>query len=100
MNENSVPLVLRWAPRTSLIKHTFEGACLNEFKGQTFEIDERGRGDSTGEEVLSRLAFEHDTVKATIINQGRITLFYWWTTYCVLQAKRPRYLPLLPPRRK
>lgn len=99
VNEKSVPLALRWAPRTSLIKHTFEGACLNEFEGQTYEPDDKGRGDVTGEQVLARLAFAHDNVKTTVVNQGKIMLFYWWATYCVLQAKRPKYLPLLPPRK-
>ena len=98
VNDASVPRVLRWAPRTSLIKHAFEGACVNEFEGQQFEPDERGGGDVTGEQVLRRLAFQGDSVAATVVNQGRITLFYWWLTYCVLRAKKPRYVALQAPR--
>lgn len=91
------PKYLAWGPRTSLIKHCFEGACINEFEGQQFDLDERGRGDASGDQVLSRLAFEGDSVGATVINQGRITLFYWWITYCVLRARKPRYMELKPP---
>lgn len=100
VNAEGLPTALKWIPRTSLIKQGFEGACINEFQGENYEPDNKGRGDVTGEQVLARLAFSHDKVESTLINQGRITVFYWWVTYCVLQAKRPRYLPLLPPRRK
>ena len=97
VNEASVPLALQWAPRTSLIKHAFNGSCINEFEGEEFEATEGGGGDTTGEAVLKRLAFQHRTVRGTLINQGRIMMFYWWATYCVLQAKKPKYLPLKAP---
>ena len=97
VNAEGLPTALKWVPRTSLIKQSFEGACINEFEGEEFEPDSKGRGDVTGEQVLARLAFAHDEVKSTLINQGRITVFYWWVTYCILQAKRPKYLALNPP---
>jgi ABC-type multidrug transport system ATPase subunit len=100
VNAEGLPAALKWVPRTSLIKQSFEGACINEFQGEEYEADSKGRGDVTGEQVLARLAFTHDKVESTLINQGRITVFYWWATYCILQAKRPKYLPLLPPRKK
>jgi ABC-type multidrug transport system permease subunit len=40
VNEKSVPRALRWVPATSLIKHAFEGACINEFEvGFNFASD-------------------------------------------------------------
>lgn len=98
VNDKSVPIALQWAPKTSLIKHAFEGACVSEFQGEEFEPDEHGHGDTRGEEVLSRLAFQNDDVKGTLINQGKISMFYWWATFCILQAKKPKYLALLPPK--
>jgi len=100
VNAEGLPTALKLVPSTSLIKQSFEGACINEFQGENYEPDDKGRGDVTGEQVLARLAFSHDKVESTLINQGRITVFYWWVTYCVLQAKKPKYLPVLPPRRK
>jgi len=99
VNDKSVPIALQWAPRTSLIKHAFEGACVSEFEGQCFETDgSAGTSDATtGEDVLQRLAFQGDSVGATVMNQGRIMLFYWWITYCVLRAKKQRYVQLRPP---
>ena len=100
VNASNVPRPLRLLPKTSLIKHTFEGACINEFQGQEFEGDAQGRGDLTGEQVLQRLAFENDSIGGTLAAQARVMAFYWWACYCILQARRPRYLPLLPPRPK
>ncbi len=33
MNAKTVPLPLRWLPRASLIKQSFEALCVNEFRG-------------------------------------------------------------------
>ena len=97
VNEASVPRLLRWAPRTSLIKHAFEGACVNELRGQRFELAPGGGGEATGEQVLGRLAFQSEDVAGSVAKQGKIVLFYWWATYHVLKAKRPKYQPLLSP---
>jgi hypothetical protein len=98
VNEMTVPRALAWAPRTSLIKHAFEGACVNELRGQAFETRADGSGEATGEAVLARLAFKGGgTVASSLANQGRITLFYWWATYCVLKARRPLYQPMEAP---
>ncbi|KAL4458091.1 hypothetical protein ABPG75_012956 [Micractinium tetrahymenae] len=97
VNESNVPGPLKWLPATSLIKHAFEGACINEFKGAEFELDERGLGARSGDEVLERLSFADSSVRRTMANQGRIMLCYWWYTYCILVRKQPRYQPLLAP---
>ncbi|PSC72649.1 ABC transporter G family member 7 isoform A [Micractinium conductrix] len=97
VNEANVPGPLKWLPAASLIKQAFEGACVNEFKGAEFEPDERGGGTRTGEEVLQRLSFADSSVRKTVANQGRIMMVYWWTTYCILKAKQPKYQPLEPP---
>ena len=100
VNDKSVPKPLSWVPSTSLIKHAFEAACINEFEGQKFETDAAGHGDSSGEDVLSRLAFDGDSVGHATANQGRIMVFYWWCCYSILKAKKPKYQPLLPPGKK
>ena len=53
VNSSSVPKLLRWLPKASLIKHAFEALCVNEFRGLNFEPSARkSSGDAlTGEQV-------------------------------------------------
>ena len=53
VNSSSVPKVLRWLPRASLIQHAFEALCVNEFKDLEFEASGPApNGDAlTGEQV-------------------------------------------------
>ncbi|KAL4853430.1 ABC transporter G family member 7 [Chlorella vulgaris] len=97
VNARNVPGPLKWLPHTSLIKQAFEGACVNEFKGARFELDERGQGTASGDEVLQRLSFGGSSVGGALANQGRIMVFYWWLTYNILVRRQARYQPLLPP---
>lgn len=99
VNESNVPGPLKWLPAASLVKQAFEGACINEFKGAEFELDERGGGTATGEQVLDRLSFGPPaSVRKTLAAQGRIALVYWWFAYRILERKQPRYQPLEVPK--
>ena len=53
VNSATVPRVLRWVPRASLIQHAFRGLCVNEFRGMEFQPSKPGaKGEATtGEEV-------------------------------------------------
>ncbi|KAI7845221.1 hypothetical protein COHA_001265 [Chlorella ohadii] len=99
VNESNVPGPLKWLPAASLVKQAFEGACINEFKGAEFELDERGGGTATGEQVLDRLSFGPPaSIRKTLAAQGRIALVYWWFAYRILERKQPRYQPLEAPK--
>ena len=39
--------------------------------GAEFELDERGQGSATGEQVLERLSFGKSSLPRTMANQGR-----------------------------
>ncbi|EFN58398.1 hypothetical protein CHLNCDRAFT_56833 [Chlorella variabilis] len=97
VNESNVPGPLKWLPSASLIKQAFEGSCVNEFRGAEFELDERGHGTATGDEVLERLSFGDSSLRRTLASQGRIMLTYYWLTYCILVRKQPKYQPLMMP---
>ena len=100
VNVEGVPKPLRWIPRTSLIKHAFEGACINELTGLEFDcgVDRTGRPRSkTGEEVLADLGAGNDTVRDTLINQGRVILGWWWASYRLLVKAKPKYVALKAP---
>ena len=100
VNVDGVPRPLRWIPKTSLIKHAFEGACINELTGLEFDCGADGAARQrikTGEEVLRDLGAGNDTVRDTMINQGRVILAWWWASYRLLVRARPSYVDLRPP---
>lgn len=97
VNEASTPAALRWLPHTSLIKQAFSGMCVNEFAGLTFEAGPGQGGEASGEAVLDRLSFGGASVRGSQVAQGRILAFYYWATYTVLKAKKPRFQELLAP---
>ena len=51
-----VPRTLKWLPQASLIKHSFEAFCVNEFPGLTFKSETKAGKrlagpDESGEQV-------------------------------------------------
>ncbi|KAJ3694396.1 hypothetical protein LUZ60_009876 [Juncus effusus] len=96
VNSENTPVIFRWIPRVSLIRWAFQGLCINEFKGLKFE-QQHSYDLQTGEQVLERLSFGGSKIKDTIVAQGRILMFWYWTTYILLKKNKPKYQPLLPP---
>lgn len=94
-NQSDVPCWLRWVPNTSAIKAGYDALCKNEFTGLELEGDGVGAA-RTGEEVLERQGFS-GTAAGSLAHQGRILAFYWWLTFCILRADKPRFQPMLPP---
>ncbi|KAI3956344.1 hypothetical protein MKW92_008376 [Papaver armeniacum] len=97
VNAENTPVIFRWIPRFSLIKWAFQGLCLNEFRDLQF--DHHSSLDiQTGEQVLERLSFGGGRIRDTVMEQGRIMLFWYWITYLLLQKNKPKYQQLqLPP---
>ncbi|KAI3996199.1 hypothetical protein MKX01_022693 [Papaver californicum] len=97
VNAENTPVIFRWIPRFSLIKWAFQGLCLNEFRDLQF--DHHSALDiQTGEQVLERLSFGGGRIRDTVMEQGRIMLFWYWITYLLLQKNKPKYKQLqLPP---
>lgn len=48
-------------------------------------------------QVLQRMSYGNSSLWKTLQGQGRVLLFNYWLTYCVLKAKKPRFQPLLSP---
>ncbi|KAF8057645.1 FUM1 [Scenedesmus sp. PABB004] len=95
-NPENIPRALRWLPQASLIKHAFEALCINEFGGLEFDLDDNGRGMKTGEDVLSWLSFGHTSIGRTLGAEARILAFYYWLTYSILKAGKPRFQAVEP----
>lgn len=90
ITDANVPNWARWIPRISLIKHSYEGLCVNEFRGLEFET-KKPWDVKKGEQVLQRMSWSDSTVLKSCISQGRVIAFYYLFTYAVLCLKKPRY---------
>lgn len=47
-------------------------------------------------QVLTRLGFEESSVKKTVLAQTRVLCFFYWTTYCILKAAKPKFQRMEP----
>lgn len=96
VNADNTPLIFRWIPRVSLIRWAFEGLCINEFRGLQFE-HQNVFDVQTGEQALERLSFGNSQIKDTVVAQSRILLFWYCTTYLLLERNKPKYQKLEGP---
>ncbi|KAL5553380.1 hypothetical protein UlMin_040781 [Ulmus minor] len=97
VNADNTPIIFRWIPRVSLIRWAFEGLCINEFKGLQFD-HQHSYDIQTGEQALERLSFGESRIRDTLVAQSRILLFWYCTTYRLLEKNKPKYQQLeLPP---
>ncbi|KAG8382796.1 hypothetical protein BUALT_Bualt05G0114500 [Buddleja alternifolia] len=98
VNAENTPIIFRWIPRVSLIRWAFQGLCINEFSGLQF--DHQNSFDiQSGEQALERLSFGGSRIRDTVIAQSRILLFWYYTTYLLLEKNKPKYQQLEPPPR-
>ncbi|WOL02861.1 ABC transporter G family member 7 [Canna indica] len=96
VNAKNTPLVFQWIPRVSLIRWAFQGLCINEFKGLQFE-QQQSYDIQTGEQALERLSFGGSGIGDTFVAQGRILMFWYWSTYLLLKKNKPKYQQLVAP---
>ncbi len=94
----NVPSYLSWLPNASLIRWSYEGLCLNEFKGLAITPEARGGPLSvkTGDEVLESMKIHESDVIRTLKSQGVIIAVNYIFTFCSLYLQRPQYEPLKP----
>lgn len=90
VTEEGAPKWATWIPRISLIKHAYEGLCVNEFKNLEFKA-ERALDLKTGDQVLERSSWGDSTVLKTVISQSRILAFNYLATYAILTLRKPRF---------
>ncbi|CAL5399911.1 unnamed protein product [Camellia sinensis] len=93
VNAENTPIIFRWIPRVSLIRWAFQGLCINEFSGLQF--DHQNSFDiQSGEQALERLSFGGSRISDTVMAQSRILLFWYYTTYLLLEKNKPKYQQL------
>lgn len=95
ITDKSVPVWARWIPKISLIKHAYEGLCVNEFRGMEFQT-RRPWDVKTGDQVLERMTWGESTVAQTCISQSRVLVFNYLLTYAILILKKPQFTQLQP----
>jgi len=95
----SVPKLLRWVPKISLIRWGFEGLCLNEFEGLTFEASGPRRGPvaKTGADALDRFGLGTNTLGDVVRAQLAITLAGWILSYLGLTLTRQKFVVMEEP---
>ncbi|XP_049405945.1 ABC transporter G family member 7 isoform X2 [Solanum stenotomum] len=98
VNSDNTPIIFRWIPRVSLIRWAFQGLSINEFSGLQFE-HQKTFDVQSGEQVLERLSFGGSRIGDTITAQSRILMFWYYTTYLLLEKNKPKYQRLEPPPR-
>ena len=102
----SVPKLLRWIPKISLIRWGFEGLCLNEFQGLSFEASGPRRGPvaKTGADALDRFGLGTNTLGDVVRAQLAITVSGWVLSYLGLTLTRQKFIvmeePTLDPEKK
>ncbi|XP_027150800.1 ABC transporter G family member 7 [Coffea eugenioides] len=96
VNAKNTPIVFRWIPRVSLIRWAFQGLCINEFRGLPFD-HQQPFDIQSGEQALERFSFGGSTIKETVVAQSRILLFWYYTTYLLLERNKPKYQQLEQP---
>ncbi|TYI97959.1 hypothetical protein E1A91_D01G180500v1 [Gossypium mustelinum] len=93
---DNTPIIFRWIPRSSLIRWAFQGLCINEFTGLKFDC-QNSFDIQTGEQALYRYSLGGTCIRDTVIAQSRILLFWYSTTYLLLEKNKPKYLLLKAP---
>ncbi|KAJ1415922.1 P-loop containing nucleoside triphosphate hydrolase [Sesbania bispinosa] len=82
VNPENTPIIFRWIPSVSLIR------CGLQFDHQhSFDVQ-------TGEQALERISFGGSRIRDTVVAQSRILLFWYCTTYLLLERNKPRYQQL------
>jgi hypothetical protein len=100
--EESIPKLLRWIPNVGLIRWGFEGLCLNEFQGLTFDAGGARRGPvaKTGADALARFGLGSRTLSDVLQAQWRIAGACWILSYLGLTLTRQKFLTMTPPKEK
>ncbi|CAJ1977427.1 unnamed protein product [Sphenostylis stenocarpa] len=96
VNPENTPIIFRWIPNVSLIRWAFQGLCINEFRGLQFD-HQHSFDIQTGEQALERISFGKSRIRDTVIAQNRILLFWYCTTYLLLEKNKPKYQQLETP---
>ena len=100
ISSESVPRVLRWIPKASLIRWGFEGLALNEFEGLDFDTPpgpRRGPVAKTGAEALDRFGLGSNTLGDVIRAQVAITVSGWLLSFLGLTLSRQKFKTMEPP---
>jgi hypothetical protein len=93
---DSLPIILNWVPFISLFQWTFRGLATNEFQGMTFTCDSTdvSKCMTTGEQVLTTLAFNGHSTSYAMFGLAMLMLCYLAALYFILLFSSGSYTPL------
>ncbi|KAJ8905228.1 hypothetical protein NDN08_001736 [Rhodosorus marinus] len=94
VTDNTVPFVLRWIPRVSVIRWSYKTLAVNQFQGIEFTTE--GPTDTaTGEQVIQRLGSADESYASGLVELVRITSFFYVLSYWILNKRKRAFQDLL-----
>jgi len=98
INEESVPAYFIWLKEVSFIRYAFKAVMVNEFDGSSFTCSAADESCvRSGDQVLSRLKFDGDSVSTCLLILGGMAAFFNVLAYFILVWRRPCFQPLEAP---
>jgi len=96
INEESVPVYFIWLKEVSFIRYAFKAVMVNEFGGSSFTCDAIADESCvrSGDQVLSRLKFDGDSVSTCLLILAGMAAFFNVLAYFILVWRRPCFQPL------
>jgi len=94
VSDQSVPWVLRWIPRVSVIRWSYKTLAVNQFQGIEF-LTEGPTDTATGEQVLQRLGSADESYASGLVELVRITSFFYVVSYWILTRRKKAFQELL-----
>ena len=96
VSADNVPPYLRLLPKASLVRHCFQGLCINEFSaGIEFEAS-RPSDVKDGAEVLERFGLQ-GSFAGTCAKQAKLCCFYNYAAFVLLRNNKPEFAAMQPP---
>jgi ABC-type multidrug transport system ATPase subunit/ABC-type multidrug transport system permease subunit len=93
ISEENTPRFLRWLPKVGLIRWGFEGMCVNEFEGLTFNTSGPRRGPvaKNGVDALARFGLGGNSLSTIANAQLAIISVSWLMSYLGLTLTRQKF---------
>ena len=97
LNENSIPIAIRWLKYLSFVRYAFQALAVNEFRGAHFYCRGPGASDLTcvtdGGLVLRQLNFDDVNIRTNIAILAAIVVLFNLLALVIFRLNHPRFLP-------
>ena len=100
LNDESVPVYMAWLKHISFIRYTFQGLCVNEFKGAEFAegcsasrpVNGSAPYCATGDDVLTQLSFEKVELWFVVMMNFIVGCSFHVLAFLILRSREVKFL--------